>query len=395
MAVYEDYARDSRVRRHARALVQDGYKVLVIALGGPEAVSAAAGDGVELRRLGTRKYRGRSRLAYLRAYAFFFIRLTITITAVVRRQPLAVWVNNPPDALVFAALPARLFGARVVLDVHDITSDLFAAKFGASRFFGRLVHAIEGLAYRAASCIVTVHAPYRDRIAARVPGKPVVDVLNVPDYADWLSIGQARAANAADVEPGVLVLGHHGTIVERFGSDIAVRAVAILRDRGLSVRLKILGDGDFAPDLCRLIEELGVGEQVDFDRRTFRPEEVAAFAGSIDIGVAPYRPSTFVDNALPVKILEYLVLGVAVIATPTAVTRQYIGEDAIRYLEAADPEVLAKAISELADSDSRQALTARREVANRLAWPAQRERLLDWFAALVRLDRVARPSPRA
>ena len=390
IAVYEDYARDSRVRRHARALVQDGYKVLAIALGGPEAVSAAAEDGVELHRLGTRKYRGGRKLRYLWAYFTFFIRLTFAITAAIRRHLLAVWINNPPDALVFAALPARLFGARVVLDVHDMTSDLFAAKFGPSRVSGRLVRGIEGLSYRAASGIATVHAPYRDRIAARVPGKPTVDVLNVPDYADWPAIGQARAATAGNVRPGVLMLGHHGTIVTRFGCDIAVRAVGILRDRGMSVRLNILGDGDFAPRLCSLIEGLGLDEQVHFDRRVFRPDEVATFAGSIDIGLAPYRPSTFLDNALPVKVLEYIVLGVAVIATPTAVTRQYVGERAIRYLEAPDPELLANAISELADPGRRQELTADREVARQLAWPAQREQLLDWFAELVRVERIAK-----
>jgi glycosyltransferase involved in cell wall biosynthesis len=361
-----------------------------MALGGPEAVAAAVSDGVELRRLGTRKYRGQSRLAYMRAYAAFCIRLTLAITAAVRRRLVAVWINNPPDALVFTALPARMFGVRVVLDVHDMTSDLFAAKFGASRVSGRLVRAVEGLAYRIASGIATVHAPYRDRIAARVPGKPIIDVLNVPDYVDWPSIGDARVAAATEVEPGVLVLGHHGTIVERFGADIAVRAVAILRDRGMRVRLSILGDGDFAPQLSRLVEELGVEEEVRFDRRTFRPEEVAAFAGSIDIGLAPYRPSTFMDNALPVKVLEYLVLGVAVIATPTTVTRRYIGEHAIRYLEVADPEHLANAISELADSQARLTLVAHRDEARQLAWPAQRERLLDWFAALVRADRVDR-----
>jgi len=396
VVVYEDYARDSRVRRHARALARAGWAVEVLAIDGPAARSAADADGVAIAPLARRKYRGGSRLRYAVAYTLFAARVAVHLAWSMRRRPPAVTiVNGPPDPLVLAALPVRLRGGRIVLDVHDMTSELFATKFelnGPSRL-GSLVRWLEGRSYAVADGILTVHDGYRDQIAARV-GRPVVTVLNSPDDAGWVAAGDRRL-DAPD-HGDRLVLGHHGTIVERFGIDLAVRAVHLLRQRGTEVELRILGDGDFAADVMTLVRQLEVADLVSFDRRVFQPQDVEAFVAGIDVGIAPYRLSRFLDEAVPVKVLEYLTLGVPVIGTPTRALRRVVPDDVVRYVPEPDPERLAAAIVELRDPAVRRRYRAfGRPVATAIGWSAQEARLLDWIGAMAPGESPARRAGRA
>ena len=46
-----------------------------------------------------------------------------------------IQVCNPPDLLFLNALPYKLFGKRLVFDLHDLCPELFEAKFtGDLRF---------------------------------------------------------------------------------------------------------------------------------------------------------------------------------------------------------------------------------------------------------------------
>jgi glycosyltransferase involved in cell wall biosynthesis len=393
MLVYERYERDSRVRRHVRALVAGGYDVRIVGVGGREAEAAALADGGRLRSLGAAKYRGGSRLAYVLAYAGFTFRALIEVARMPGSQLAVVWVNAPPDVLVFAAVPARLRRIPVVLDVHDITSQLFEAKFGAaSRLVARLIRLVETAAYRFASAIVTVHAPYRDQIQQRVPGKPVIDVLNVPDEQAWYEEGRARAARPIGRARTALRVGHHGTIAERFGVDLAVRGVAALHAAGTPVRLSILGDGDYAPAIEELIDSLDARDVISFDRRTFLPDEIPAFVAGVDVGVAPYHESQFVDSILPVKVLEYLALGVPAIATSTSVLRAYLPADTVTYVSPASAETVRDAIASLVDADRRAAFArAGVEALAGLSWTEQRLRLLMTIDALIAGRKPGKP----
>jgi glycosyltransferase involved in cell wall biosynthesis len=390
--VYEDYARDSRVRRHVRALAGAGYDVRVLALGDAQTVDVAAADGARLSALVGRKYRGASKAAYVVSYTRFAILVALRVVAALPRGLAAVWVNNPPDLLVFAVLPAKLGRVPILLDVHDMSSDLYAAKFGAPgtrrspavSIVGWVVRIVEDLAYRIADALLTVHGSYAERIRARVGrGTPVTDVLNVPDAPGWIEIGDGRDPTTRT--PGRLVLGHHGTIAARFGVDLAVRAVRALVDDGLDVELRILGDGDAAGGIEPLVLELDLEERVRHDRRTFRPEEIPAFLGPVDVLVAPYRRSAFVDELLPVKILEAVVLGTAVVATSTRALRRHLGDDVITYLDEPTVEAIAAAIRPLAEPAERaRRWRAGRTAARTLAWEPQRERLLSWFGSVAR-----------
>lgn len=391
MVVYEVYARDARVRRHSRALVAEGHDVEVMAVGGPKSPEAAATDGVRHTSVVSAKYRGSQRLKYVVAYGLFTIKvLGLMARRTVRQRPDLVYVNSPPDALVFATWPARLRGTKVILDVHDMMSELYAAKFSSAGGSAlRLIRFVERWSYRYADGLVTVADAYGASLR-RIVGEttPVATVWNVPDADGWLAIGSARSGTSAS--SASLRIGHHGTIVERFGVDRAVQAVEALHRRGTSVTLEILGDGDFAGELQEHIERSDLGEIVVFDRRMFDQADLMAFTDRIDIGVAPYRPSDFIGHSLPTKVLEYLALGIPTIVTETEMIRRYLA-GAVRMVPSGSASELVNAISELANPERRSALRrAGLDAARRYSWAEQRAALI----SLVSLVLSKAPAPK-
>jgi glycosyltransferase involved in cell wall biosynthesis len=269
-------------------------------------------------------------------------------------------------------------------------SELYPAKFGRRPgLMSGIVGVVEKAAFRFADGLITVHDIYRDRIAAMAGGvRPVVGVWNVPDADGWAEIGDSRAAEPV-AEREVLRLGHHGTIVERFGVITALDAVAILRRRGTPATLTILGDGDFAPQVERRIQALGLEDVVRFDRRMFVPDDLPAFSREIDIGVAPYQPSPFTEGSLPTKVMEYLALGVPAIVTGTEMVRRHL-DGAVRIIGGGSAEELADAIEEMRDASVRRRYQeAGRPLAREFDWASQRGRLVDMIDGLVAARRAS------
>ena len=113
---YTTYAHDGRVKRQAEALSSRGDEVDVICLssGPPSDTNGVTIVGIEIPR-----YRGSSRTSYLRSYTNFFARAAaIAIRRSFGPRYDLVMVCTMPDAAIASALPCRLFGSRIMLDIH-------------------------------------------------------------------------------------------------------------------------------------------------------------------------------------------------------------------------------------------------------------------------------------
>src|SRR5260370_35164882 len=120
MGAYTYYESDSRVIREAQAAVYGGFEVDFIALRRPGTPRTEMVRGVRVIRLNQVKYRGGGYFKYLLAYLQFFLRCLVKTTALfARRRYRAIHVNNMPDFLVFTTIIPRLFGTKVILDIHD------------------------------------------------------------------------------------------------------------------------------------------------------------------------------------------------------------------------------------------------------------------------------------
>lgn len=113
-----------------------------------------------------------------------------------------------------------------------------------------------------------------------------------------------------------LTIGYLGTLVRQRRLEILVEMLAEIRRRGVDARLLLIGDGVTPDDrlsIERRAEELGLRAQLEITG--FLPRrEALEMIKKADVCVSPFRPSPALEVASPTKLVEYLALGLPVVA---------------------------------------------------------------------------------
>jgi glycosyltransferase involved in cell wall biosynthesis len=379
---------ETRVQREAEALVEAGYDVDVLCLRGEGEAPRERYRGVEVHRLPVRVDK-RSLARQFLSYARFLARASVRLTKLDRRHPYqTVQVHNLPDFLVFCALGPKLRGVPVILDLHDLMPEFFAARFGRGRLrpLGGLIRWQERLACRFADHVVTVSEQWRRALIERgVPAERCSVVMNVADERVFHPTGRVTGGAG-------LRLIYHGTLTERYGLDLAIRAVGLVRDRVPGIHLTIMGSGDDRPRLMELRRALDLEAHVDLDDRHVPEVELADVLARADIAVVPYRNDVFTDAIVPTKLMEYAALEMPCIAARTSAIESYFGDAMVELFEPGDTDDLARCILELSlDPARREELAGRSSrFTSRYNW----ERVGASYVELVgRLSNGTRPGP--
>ena len=382
MIAYTCYLRDPRVRREAEALVEAGYPVTVLALRERGEASREVVHGVEVVRAPLHRLRN-GPLGYVLRYTLFFLMAFGWLTLLAwRRRPRVVYVHNLPNFLVFAALVPRLLGARVVLDIHDPVPEFYRCKYGvaASSWMVRLLRLEERLSTRFAHHVVTVNEPVAQVLRQRgVPAGKLTVVMNAPDARLF-----AAPCSGAPPPNGDLPLLYAGTVAPRYGLDVALRGLALVRRRHPEVRLRVVGEGDGLPALRALARELGLEGAVEF-HPPVPLEQVPQLIAEARVGLSPQRDDPFMGLAFSTKVLEFLSMGLPVVCARTRCMEHYFGGDGlVCFFRPGDPEDFARGVEEaLARRD--QAEVRRLGVERfleRYGWEVQRARYLRLVAHL-------------
>ena len=380
MVAYTHYHQDARPRRAAEALVARGDQVDFLALkqdGLPEQESVG---GVELFNLPTRKYRGGGKANYIKSYLDFFFRCLVWITRrQISRRYDVIYLHTMPDFIVFASAVARLFGAKVVLDVHDTMPELFSSKFGLakSHLLIRFLELQERLSCRFADHVVCVHEPHRALLEKRgaVQNAGVSVLMNLPDPSVF---GREQKPVSGEGSAGPRLV-YHGTVARRLGLDLALRAFALVREVYPDARFDIYGAGDAVDDVRAVMAELSLHDCVGFEGTAFRLNEVPGFLAGASLGVVPNRRDPATEMMLPVKLLEYLYLGIPVVAPRLEAIEYYFSSGSVSYYEPEDIQSCADAmLSVLGDGALREEQAAQAQsFYERFSWGHMKQRLYE------------------
>jgi glycosyltransferase involved in cell wall biosynthesis len=351
MIVHAYYEEDARVRREAEALVAAGWSVDVFGLRRPGELPTAVIEGVNLRRLPVRRHQGAGLSVYLAEYGAFLVRALWAATRAHRRRRYGlVEVHSLPDYLVFAALPLKMVGVPVLLDLHEAMPEFFRSRFpgAANPFSYRLLRFQERLSAGFANELLTVNEPLAERLRGLgVESERLTVILNSPDLKLFDPAVHPPRAFMAD---GTLRIVYAGALTPTYELDVVLRAVAAIRRTrpGLPVRADLYGRGDAAEALESLAAELGVADAVSFPGR-IPIEDVPAAIAEADIGVAPTRLDPFTAMSLSTKILEYAAMGKPVVASRLPTLARYFAADTVTAYQPGDAEALASAILALVD----------------------------------------------
>ena len=351
MIAHSYYEEDPRVRREAEALVAAGTPVVVIALrrdGGPETSDVA---GVRVHHLDVQRHQGAGVGVYLTEYASFLFRSMWRSVGLHRRHRFGlVQVHSLPDFLVLAALPLKLAGVPVLLDLHEAMPEFFRSRFpgASSPLANRLLRLQERLSIAVSTETVTVNPALRDRLVRLgvAPSKVGV-VVNSPSLARFDPSAQSRRLFRED---GRLRLIYTGALTPTYELDVAIDAIALLAgDRpDLEIAFEIYGRGDSERTLRAQIARLGLDDRVTFHGR-IPIDAVPAVVAQADIGLAPTRQDRFTDMSLSTKLFEYAAMGKPVVATRLPMVEQVFPPGTVGTYDSGDAPSMAAAILAFAD----------------------------------------------
>ena len=340
MVAYSFYEGDNRVRRYAETLARRGDRVDVVSLRQNGQPPRGIINGVHVFRIQRRVVNEKSKFSYLGRLLLFFMRsMTFLSVQQMKERYDLVHVHSVPDFEVFAAVVPKLTGSKIILDIHDLVPEFYLSKFkGTERSLTfRLLTTVERISARFSDHVIAANHIWEKRLQERsVKESKCTTILNFPDTEIFQARGRTRTDNR-------FVILYPGTLNYHQGIDIAIRALALIRDQVPQAEFHIYGSGEQLNPLKALVEELGLEKRV-FLMGTKPLHEISSVIENADLGVVPKRSNSFGNEAFSTKILEFMSLGVPVVVPDTAIDSYYFNNSVVKFFHANDEKSLADAI---------------------------------------------------
>ena len=209
----------------------------------------------------------------------------------------------------------------------------------------------------AARATVCVSDPVADWVRRRTADLP--DANDVVGRIHTVPNGvSVRRIQPQPEDPDRVVVTFVGTLKPWHGVADLITAAALARQ---SWSLRIIGDGPEMDSLRAQAERLGV--EVDF-RGAVAPQDIPTHVAGSAIGVAPYPDLGGGEQQYfsPMKVLEYLAAGLAVVASDVGQVPQLLEDGSGRHgvlVAPSDPTALAAALDDLAVCPDRRARMGR------------------------------------
>jgi glycosyltransferase involved in cell wall biosynthesis len=386
MVMFSFYPYDPRPRRIADALIKQGASVELICLTDEKSPKRAMENGIDVRRVAIEHSRG-GKFNYVYQYTAFILASSAILAArSLKRRYDLIYVHNMPDVLVASGLIPKLFGAKVVLDLHDPMPELMTTIYGMAQDSSsvRLIKRLEKWSLKRADLVLTVNVACKRIFGNRsCPPEKIGVVMNSPDG----KIFPYRAVRSYDAERSAnkpFVIMYHGSLVERNGVDLAVQSLVRVRKNVPNAELRIFGKQNaFVMQVLEEAKTLGVQDSVKY----MGPKKLEELVGEIkacDVGVIPNQRNPFTDINTPTRIFEYLALGKPVIAPNTPGILDYFTPESLFFFESGNADQLAQQIEYVAAHPKEAMDVADRgqEIYNAHTWDQEKQTLVNLIGGL-------------
>ena len=240
-------------------------------------------------------------------------------------------VNHDPFAALRIRAIARDFKPDLVLTHGNRATGIALLPFlGTAAKTVQVVHNFrhKGQITRARAAICVSHSVHAS-LKAAYPDLPMYDISN---------FGPLSERPVKPAPTAIPVLGTLARLHVNKGLDVAIRAIGLLKARGVPVILRIAGEGPERAHLDALVRDNGVTDQVQFCGWV---NEIAGYLNSLDLFVLPSRVEPF-----GLVVTEAMAAGAPVIASRIDGPREILRDGDLGTLSPKDdPAALADAIA--------------------------------------------------
>lgn len=221
--------------------------------------------------------------------------------------------GNPDNVLIPWLLKKRGVVKTIVYDDWD-----YYYGFDNSRLVRQLIKLREKMCVSIADVVVSVGELLRE-LREKQGAKQAFAIPNGVNY-QLFSSGQNKHAH-----PPTLV--YMGKLAHEYGVDVSLRGFAKVLKSIPTARYLIVGynEGRYSEYLRDLVKEWGISGSVTFAGKK-RYDELPDLLSKADIGVALFRVNDLMKYTFPLKVVEYMAAGLAVVGTKIGETERLIVE---------------------------------------------------------------------
>jgi len=345
-----DFATPDGTRSHvseiARGFARAGRAVELVARGPDPHLEGVTYRRADLRRSGRVGRIVMMNLAGIRAVASM------------RRRTRLLYYRFDPG-LVGVVLIARILGYRPVAEMNNL---MFGQDY-PDRGRGLAEAAVDRakvLAMKVAARVTVGFVAVTDRIsgilvsAYRVPESRVRVLANGVDVERFHPMDRADAARRVGLDPAerhVLFVGLLADWVDFRSMLTAFNDAAVSRP---GARFVVVGDGPEAAAVDRLVDELHLVDRVIRTGGVTDRERVSEYMGAASFCVVAYHGAMLerIGGGSPMKVLEYMAAGRAVLTTKTEGVVDVVGSTGAGVV-VDDARMMATAMGELLDDQRR------------------------------------------
>lgn len=258
------------------------------------------------------------------------------------------------------ALPALIAAKRLGIPFHyeirgiwELTRISRNPRFAKSYLF-RLALDLEALTARNADRVLVISKALGEYIVKNWQVEPK-RIFLLPNCADIERIKpdapETSLAPQDCVSGSPFVIGYAGTLIVYEGLQTLIRAGRILKDRGLSFVIRIIGDGEYRKTLEDLVRERELQDRVEFLGR-LPPDEARKMQGGFGVVCLPREPFDVTRIVPPIKLAEAMAKEKAVIVPDLQVFRDELSESGnpedsgCIFFRSGDSEDLARVLEE-------------------------------------------------
>lgn len=316
----------------------------------------------------------RSSREFIAVFLLIFNNIKLFLYAIKYRAD--IYHSNDLDTLLAGFLLAKLHGAQLVYDSHEIYNEQYSYY---SHLFKNSLALIESILIKHADNVITVNDTIAKVLSQRYSIKRPVTIMNCPFYEDCCKEGVRQADNVK-----IIYLGGYNS--ER-GLEELIISTKYIKDATLYFR----GFGKLESKLRNMCIENGLEGKVVF-LEPVKMTDIVKSLRDFDIGVVPYKPVSL-NNKLstPNKIFEYMMAGLAVATSDLIELYKIVMNNGIgTVFDPNDPNNIAIKINEMIKDKNnlvRMKQNAARCARETYNWEKQGKKLLDVYESVLKREK--------
>ncbi|UCE74502.1 MAG: glycosyltransferase family 4 protein [Methanomassiliicoccales archaeon] len=366
MVVYSYYPMDQRVRREAETLKENGALVQVICLRNEDEKRADTHNDISIHRVPLRIRRKGGYFVYFLRYFMFLFLSTLALTRLfLKHKYKVVHIHSLPDYLVFCAFVPKLFGSKIILDLHELMPEIFAAKFNLSMDSKQvqIAKALERASVRYSDFTITTSQIREKKLRERIQKKDIAVIMNLPKRNIYKQKDMTDFIKENDLKDSFIV-SYVGRLDPVREVDVVIKAIKHIEYKIPNIVFIFCGTGEkeYIASLKSLIADLKLEKKVLL--MGYVPQEdILSYVGISHVTICPYKfyPNLegVLDGISSTKVFEYLLIPKPVIVADfPAMKREF--KDLVSFYKSGDHESLGVKIFEVYKNEAESKKIAQR-----------------------------------